>query len=361
MSRVFINYRRDDSEGYVGRLYDHLAQQIPPDHLFMDVQNIDPGEDFVDVLEEAVARCDVFLAAIGPRWLTFETEDGTNRLHQWNDFVRIEIASAIKQGKPIIPVLVGRATMPTPDTLPEELRPLARRNAITIRHESFTDDVARLLDVIRRHSPGAPPKTDPAVRQQKQDALKALQVELVGATESPLYEFRVDNRYFPILGDGLPDVNIMFIGEAPSKYDAESGLPFQGPSGKVLMEMLDGLKLKREDVYMTNVVMDRLPKNRDPNPDEIAFYAPFLDRVLAIVQPRVIAPLGRFAMHYILQKFNAEDKGGKISQLHGKLMKVEGSYGEVHIVPMYYPAVAIYQPTKKDILQQDFEKLRLFI
>ena len=158
-----------------------------------------------------------------------------------------------------------------------------------------------------------------------------------------------------------PDANILFIGEAPSKYDAEDGHPFQGPSGQILDEMLQSIKLDRETVYMTNIVMDRLPGNRDPEPEEIAFYKPFLDQVIDIVQPHIIVPLGRFAMTYTLTKYDSPDKKGKISKLHGKMMKVTAPHGDVHIVPMYYPAVAIYQPTKKGELLKDFEKLRLFI
>src|SRR5687767_9864927 len=113
MSRIFINYRRQDTEGYVGRLYDYLARHFERDDLFMDVDSIPPGADFVTVLENAVAACDVFIAMIGPHWLTAADEAGSRRLDHWNDFVRIEIASALKQGKLVIPVLVGRARMPT--------------------------------------------------------------------------------------------------------------------------------------------------------------------------------------------------------------------------------------------------------
>ena len=112
MSRIFINYRRQDSEGYVGRLYDHLARHFEPTDVFMDVDSIPPGADFVTVLEEAVAACDVFIAVIGQHWITISDEAGTRRIDLWNDFVRIEIASALKQGKIVIPVLVERARMP---------------------------------------------------------------------------------------------------------------------------------------------------------------------------------------------------------------------------------------------------------
>ena len=106
MTRIFINYRRQDTEGYVGRLYDHLAQHFETQDIFMDVDSIPPGADFVEVLEQAVADCDVLIAMIGPQWVDITDEQGERRLHQWNDFVRIEIASALKHKKVVVPVLV---------------------------------------------------------------------------------------------------------------------------------------------------------------------------------------------------------------------------------------------------------------
>src|SRR5512145_3125697 len=105
MSRIFINYRRQDSEGYVGRLYDHLVQHFEPGDVFMDVDDIAPGADFVQVLEEAVAGCDVCIVVIGPAWSAAADDSGQRRLDQWDDFVRIEIATALKQNKLVIPVL----------------------------------------------------------------------------------------------------------------------------------------------------------------------------------------------------------------------------------------------------------------
>src|SRR5829696_4942452 len=99
MPRIFINYRRLDSEGYVGRLFDHLTRHFDPSDVFMDVDSIPPGADFLQVLEDAVAACDIFIAVIGPQWLTTNDEVGNRRLDNWNDFVRVEIASALEQGK----------------------------------------------------------------------------------------------------------------------------------------------------------------------------------------------------------------------------------------------------------------------
>jgi hypothetical protein len=170
MGRIFINYRRQDTEGYVGRLYDRLSQFFEQGDIFMDVDSIRPGADFVQVLEEAVAGCDVLIAMIGPQWVSITDEAGTRRLEQWNDFVRIEIASALKLNKVVIPVLVGQARMPPPDLLPDDLKLLARRNAIELSHQRFGYDVEKLIAAIRDAMPkqtGAKAPLDPKVKRQK--------------------------------------------------------------------------------------------------------------------------------------------------------------------------------------------------
>jgi hypothetical protein len=197
MSRIFINYRRQDSEGYVGRLYDHLAQHFEPGDVFMDVDAIPPGADFVQVLEEAVAACDVFITVIGPLWLAAADDSNRRRLDQWDDFVRIEIASALKQNKLVIPVLVGRARMPSPADLPEDIAGLARRNAVEISHQRFNYDVQKLIGAVKNAVPANASikrASDDETVSRKADALKALRDELVNATGSPLYAFRVKNR-----------------------------------------------------------------------------------------------------------------------------------------------------------------------
>jgi uracil-DNA glycosylase len=364
MSRIFINYRRADTEGYVGRLYDHLVQHFRPDDIFMDVSSIEPGQDFAQVLEDAVSACDIFLAMIGPHWLTLVDEDSERRLDQWNDFVRIEIESALKHNKLVIPVLVGGVKMPKPDSLPETIKLLSRRNAIELSHQRFSYDVQKLIETVKAALPAHPSfkkKTDPEVLYHKQEAIKAVRLDLVGATDSPLYKFRNENRYFPVIGEGNPDANILFIGQAPGKTEAEQGVPFVGPSGDVLDEMLAGIGLKREDVFVTNIVLDRTPDNRDPLPEELEYYEKFADRMLDIIQPAVIVSLGGYATAYILKKLDVPEKRGKISDLHGKLIKAHLPYGDIHVLPMFHPAVVLYTASKKETLRVDFDKLRLFI
>lgn len=364
MSRIFINYRRQDTEAYVDRLYEHLAQHFTPEDIFMDVDSIKPGADFVHTLEDAVAGCDVFIAMIGPQWLDAKDDSGSRRLDHWDDFVRIEIASALKQSKLVIPVLVGQARMPSPHSLPDDLKALARRNAITLSRQGFAHDVNKLAETIKESVPSHSsfkPHAPSEIVQRKEAALKAVRADLVNATTSPLYKFRIDNRLFPVLGEGNADANILFIGEAPGKTETETGRPFCGPSGDVLDEMLRGISLKREDVFITNILLDRPPEKRDPTPEELTFYTPFMDRIVDIIQPAVIATLGRFAMNYMLKKLDLPEKGGTITQLHGKLIKTKIHYGEIHIVPLYHPAVVLYSASQKETLRKDFEKLKLFI
>ncbi len=147
--KVFINYRRGEDSGVAGRLYDWLEQEFSNDGLFMDVDTVAPGADFVSVLEDWVMKCDVLLAVIGKTWLDLKDTNGGRRLDNPNDFVRIEIASALQQGKRVIPVLVNGADMPAADKLPEPLKTLARRNAVRLTHERFKADVHGLVSGIK--------------------------------------------------------------------------------------------------------------------------------------------------------------------------------------------------------------------
>lgn len=188
--------------------------------------------------------------------------------------------------------------------------------------------------------------------------LKQIRDEVWNLKESPLYKERIKNKVYPVIGEGNHYAKIMFIGEAPGKNEAKTGRPFCGAAGKILDELLESAKIKREDVYITNIVKDRPPFNRDPLPNEIKAYAPFLDKQLEIIQPKVIATLGRFSMKYIMEKFGLADMLQPISKLHGKTFKAKASYGEIFIVPLYHPAVAVYNNSTKDTLKEDFKVLK---
>jgi len=147
--KIFINYRRGDEPGFTQALLGRLEHTFPAEQLFIDVDNIPPGEDFARMLESQVAECDAMLAIIGNGWLDATDERGNRRLHDPNDFVRIEIESALRQGKRVIPVLVHEARMPRADELPEAIRPLATRNAVRLTHERFRADVQGLIRALQ--------------------------------------------------------------------------------------------------------------------------------------------------------------------------------------------------------------------
>lgn len=148
-SSIFICYRRGDSGGYARALYERLSAHFGDEQIFMDLDKIEPGEDFVQVIEGAVGSCEVLLALIGRSWLTSQDEAG-RRIDNPNDFVRVEIAAAFARDIRVIPVLVQGAQMPRPQDLPEALRPLSRRHAFDLSDQRWRQDVDQLVGTLER-------------------------------------------------------------------------------------------------------------------------------------------------------------------------------------------------------------------
>ena len=190
----------------------------------------------------------------------------------------------------------------------------------------------------------------------KYDDMKTVRDEVL-ALSGELAAYRRENLTHPVIGEGSHDSIIMFIGEAPGKNEAKTGRPFCGAAGKILDSLLEGAGIEREQVYITNIVKDRPPNNRDPHPSEIELYAPFLDRQIDIIQPKVLATLGRFSMEYIMKKFGLTSELEPISRAHGKAYEATASYGFIKIVPLYHPAAAIYNQSLKGTLAEDFKIL----
>jgi TIR domain len=152
-SKIFISYRRDDSAGSAGRIHDRLRQELGRDDLlFMDVDAITLGANFVRVLREEVSKCDVLLALIGPNWLDAKDERGNRRLESANDPVRIEVAAALQREIPVIPILLDGARIPNTDQLPKDLEELAERNGLVVRHASFHNDMGKLIRWLKKRS-----------------------------------------------------------------------------------------------------------------------------------------------------------------------------------------------------------------
>lgn len=155
-----------------------------------------------------------------------------------------------------------------------------------------------------------------------------------------------------VMGDGNPDADIVFIGEAPGKKEDEQGLPFVGASGKFLNEMLAAAGMERRDVYITNIVKYRPPGNRDPRPEEKQAFWPYLARQLEIIDPRAIVTLGRHSMEFFLPD-------AKISEVHGHSIRKKVTYHDKKehewlIIPLYHPAAALYNGSMRQTLIDDF-------
>lgn len=191
-------------------------------------------------------------------------------------------------------------------------------------------------------------------KEEKHEAMRQIRDEVLALTSSPLYAYRNEHGYFPVIGEGDHDAAVVLIGEAPGRNEAKTGRPFCGAAGKTLDALLAGIALPRESVYITNIVKDRPPENRDPTPAEIEAYGPFLDRQLEIIRPSVIVTLGRFSMQYIMRKFDLEFELEPISRAHGKSYAAAASYGPIRIVPQYHPAAAIYNRDLIETLARDF-------
>ena len=175
-ARVFVSYRREDTRHVAGRLADRLVERF---QVFMDMDTIEPGTDFTDVIRRAVNDCDVFLSVIGTQWTTVEDERGQRRLDDPNDWVVAETAAALQRNAPVIPVLVDGARMPARSERPDALASLSSRQGMTLRHESFSADVGRLIAAIDKRvratattAPGSgqrpvavnPPRSRPTTR-----------------------------------------------------------------------------------------------------------------------------------------------------------------------------------------------------
>ena len=176
-SGIFINYRRDDSSGHTGRLFDRLSHHFGDNQVFIDIDHIEPGVDFVDVLEDSLRSCDILITVIGRRWLLSSGGD-SRRLDDPNDFVRVEIAAALNRNIRVIPVLVDGATMPKQQDLPEDLARLVRRQAIELSDQRWKQDVDRLISVLERALAGMKEaKLEAARKEAEEKQLRAAEEE----------------------------------------------------------------------------------------------------------------------------------------------------------------------------------------
>jgi len=161
MDSIFLSYRREDSEGQAGRLYDDLVAVFGSDSVFMDVAAIQPGRDFRKSIDQSLNSCGVFLSLIGKNWLSAKDASGQRRLDDPADFVRIETGAALKRDIPVIPVLVQGASAPKPDQLPDDLKELAFGKAVELKHARWDSDIEVLTNALRPHISQSGPKPEP--------------------------------------------------------------------------------------------------------------------------------------------------------------------------------------------------------
>ena len=157
-----------------------------------------------------------------------------------------------------------------------------------------------------------------------------------------------------VSGDGNPDAEVMFIGEAPGYWEDQKGIPFCGAAGKLLDKLLQLIEVERKDVFIGNVLKHRPSGNRDPLPEEIEACQPFLDEQIQIIEPKIIVTLGRFSMNKFLPN-------EKISQIHGQARYVDFLGKRYIVIPMYHPAAALRRGRIMEEIKEDFKKIRLFL
>lgn len=179
---------------------------------------------------------------------------------------------------------------------------------------------------------------------KQRDELETLSQEIVA---SGVCAHLADTATQLVMGDGNPNADIVFIGEAPGKKEDEQGLPFVGASGRFLNEMLASAGMNRSDVYITNIVKYRPPNNRDPSPEEKREFWPYLMRQMEIINPRVIITLGRHSGMCFIPEL-------VISRDHGRARKVKYHEHEFLVIPLYHPAAALYNGGMRQTLIDDF-------
>jgi len=189
-----------------------------------------------------------------------------------------------------------------------------------------------------------------------EEELKKIKEEIINCRKCPLYK----TRNYPVVGHGNHQTKIMFVGEAPGVQEDKTGRPFCGAAGKILDELLESVEIKRENIYITNILKDRPPKNRDPQKEEIEACVSYLEKQIEIIKPEVICPLGRYSMKFLMGKFGLKDQIQPISKIHGKVFESKSLFQDIILIPFYHPAVATYNSNMKEILKKDFQVLKKF-
>ena len=207
MKHVFLSYRRSDSGGYTRSIHDRLVYLFSKKQIFMDVDDILLGADFVEIIENNLQDCEALLVIIGPQWLDCRDNDGKRRLDNPDDFVRLEIVTALENNIRVIPILVNAATMPAEDVLPDVLKPLARRQALTVSNEGFAYHLERLASVLSKFLEPKKNHSDEKLNTQKSQQ----QIEDQSRAFSEMLETVEKKRHQAIIIIGIVVITLVFL------------------------------------------------------------------------------------------------------------------------------------------------------
>ncbi len=186
---------------------------------------------------------------------------------------------------------------------------------------------------------------------KKEKELKTLENEVLACKKCVLCKKRIQ----AVVGQGSLKAKIMFVGEAPGAKEDATGIPFCGRSGKFLDELLESVGIDREKVYICNIVKCRPPENRDPSEKEIKACSRFIEKQIELFSPKVICPLGRLSMKFVMDRSGLSEDVDVIGKIHGHIFK-----GKNTIIPFYHPAVALYNPNMREVLKKDFKILKKY-
>lgn len=197
--------------------------------------------------------------------------------------------------------------------------------------------------------------------EKREKAMEKIRQETLNCKKCPLYKTRAN----PVIGEGSLDAKILFCGEAPGYWEDREGRPFCGKAGKVLDELLKSVNIKREEVFIGNLVKCRpvTPslENRAPNLEEIKACSPYLIRQIEVIRPEVICTLGNYSTAFILEKYGLKNRIEGISKIHGKVFEAKSLFTSLKIIPLYHPAVVVYNPNMRKILKEDFKTLKVLL
>jgi len=190
------------------------------------------------------------------------------------------------------------------------------------------------------------------MKSKAESEINHIRQQIENCKNCPLWKTRLN----PVAGEGMVTAKVMLIGEAPGKNEDIQGRPFVGRAGKLLDELIQSICKERKEIFITNIVKCRPPKNRNPLKSEIQTCTHYLDKQIELIKPQIIVPLGNFATSYILKKFSISE--GRIGTIHGRTYQMKNNSTDSNIIPMYHPAAAIYNPNLKETLEKDFKKIR---